>query len=237
MSDMSLIIPVHNEDSNILFLAREIEEAFYQAPFKWEVIWVNDASTDKTLELLVELQASQYRHKVLTHSKKLGQSAALIHGIKRANFPLIATIDGDGQNSPFDLLALRELLIEKDMMLVQGVRVVRKDHLIRKASTFIANVIRNGILGTNHRDVGCAVRVFRKEVINDLPTFKGLHRFLPVFISVIHPDGVLEYPVRHRARLGGASNYGVWDRAWVGIFDIMGVLWFIRRGFFPSRSI
>ena len=229
MQNLSVIIPIYNEEENVLTLAKEIEDTFRQVKFNWEVIWVDDYSSDSTADYLHSLPAINKRHRIVLLPTRCGQSAAVLNGIQVAKFPLIGTLDGDGQNSPFDLLSLKRLLEETDVYLAQGVRMKRQDAPIRLFSTGLANSFRRFVLKDHFNDVGCAVRVFQKEIISGLPAFSGWHRFFPVMVSYIHPDKVLEHPVSHRERIAGTSKYGVWNRLWVGLFDLVGMLWFKRR--------
>ena len=229
MNNLSIIIPIYNEQDNVVKLAREIESAFRWVSYDWEVIWVDDCSEDKTIEKLQEFTQYHNRHKIVHLPRRGGQSSAVLNGIKLSSFDLIGTIDGDGQNSPYDLLNLKRLLEETDLILAQGVRVKRKDSKIKLFSTGIANSFRRFVLGDSFNDVGCAVRVFKKEIVLYLPAFKGWHRFLPVMISFMHPDKVQEHPVSHRERINGESKYGIMNRLWVGLFDLVGMFWLKRR--------
>lgn len=230
MTSLSIIIPVFNEAGNILNLADEINETFSGVNYDWEVIWVNDCSFDGTHFILSDLSKKCPRHSSIHLSKQSGQSAALLIGIHRSKHKLIATLDGDGQNSPQDLLELKKQLELHDLWLAQGVRVNRMDAGMRKISTKIANIVRNSILGIELNDVGCAVRVFHKDALIGFPAFKGWHRFLPVMVSFTSTEKVRELPVRHRPRISGYSKYGVMNRLWVGIYDIFGILWLKNRG-------
>lgn len=236
MKSISVVIPVYNEAGNVLNLAHEISDVFSKQQYDWEVIWVNDSSTDDTQIILHDYIAQNSKHSLLNLTTQAGQSAAVLIGIHKSKHNLIATLDGDGQNSPIDLVELKKLLEENDLWLAQGVRVKRKDSGVRKASTKIANAVRNSILGIELNDVGCAVRVFHKSALIGFPAFKGWHRFLPVMIAFTAPEKIKELPVSHRPRLAGQSKYGVMNRLWVGIYDIFGVMWLKKRGV-PLRHL
>lgn len=236
MQNLSIVIPVFDEEENIIRLAQEIETAFANVNFKWEVIWVNDSSSDWTKVVLLSFMKGRPNYSLIDLHHQSGQSAAILSGISHARYPLIATLDGDGQNDPMDLIHLKDELEKNDLYLAQGVRVKRQDQAVRKFSTQITNIVRNAILGIELNDVGCAVRVFKRDILPGLPAFKGFHRFLPVMVALWKPEMILEFPVAHRPRLAGKSKYGISNRLWVGIFDLFGVLWFKNRGFtLPSH--
>lgn len=237
MENISIVVPVFNEEENVLRLAAEINDVFCEQDFTWEVIWVNDVSTDKTRYVLEKFIQQNHQHKLVNLKKQSGQSAAVLIGIHHSQHNLIATLDGDGQNAPSDLINLKILLERHDLWLAQGVRVKRKDTGIRKLSTKIANAVRNFILGIKLNDVGCAVRVFHKRALIGMPAFKGWHRFLPVMIALSAEDKIRELPVTHRPRLAGVSKYGIMNRLWVGIYDIFGVMWFKNRGVAFHKAI
>jgi dolichol-phosphate mannosyltransferase len=229
MNGLSIIIPVFNEQENVTYLAEEIEHTFKHVDFNWEVIWVDDFSDDLTKTSLQKYATEKKRHRIISLPQRSGQSAAVLNGVQISNYSLIGTLDGDGQNSPADLITLKELLKDTNSYLAQGFRVNRQDDSVRKFSTELANGFRRKVLKDNFNDVGCAVRVFKKEILVGLPAFKGWHRFFPVIISFLHPHKVVEHPVSHRKRWAGDSKYGVWNRLWVGLYDLVGMLWFKNR--------
>lgn len=237
MENISIVIPVYNEEENVLKLAAEINQAFSEQDYAWEVIWVNDVSTDRTKFVLEQFISHNSQHRLVNLKHQSGQSAAVLIGIHSSQYNLIATLDGDGQNAPSDLVNLKILLEKHDLWLAQGVRVKRRDSGIRKLSTKIANAVRNFVLGIQLNDVGCAVRVFRKRALIGMPAFKGWHRFLPVMIALSAEDKIRELPVQHRPRLAGISKYGIMNRLWVGIYDIFGILWFKNRGVSIQKAI
>jgi dolichol-phosphate mannosyltransferase len=229
MNHLSVVIPVYNEQENVAHLAEEIERTFKNVDFKWEVIWVDDFSSDLTVYLLQTYALEKSNHKIIMLPERCGQSAAVLNGIKNCSYSLIGTLDGDGQNCPADLLILKKILEESNVVLVQGFRKSRKDVPLRLVSTNLANIIRRKVLNDHLKDVGCAVRIFQKDSLTGLPAFRGWHRFFPVLISKLDAKKVLEHPVSHRERWGGTSKYGVWNRLWVGLFDLIGMVWFQKR--------
>lgn len=225
---LSIVIPVNDEGPNISPLAIEINEAMSLQPVPWETVWVDDGSTDETLDILRELNRKDDRHRYVSFCRKSGQSAALVAGFTESRGNLIATLDGDGQNDPRDLPKILHLLLEGEADMVNGYRVRRKDKFMRRIASRLANGFRNLTTGKNVRDVGCSTKIFRKECVANLPLFKGLHRFLPTLVAM-RGFRIMESPVNHRPRLRGATKYGIHNRLWVGLYDIFGVMWLRRR--------
>lgn len=232
---LSVVVPVRNEAGNIAPLVAEIEAACTGlSPF--EIIYVNDGSTDGTDAELKRLAAEKPSLRFLRHARSGGQSAAVRTGVRAARSPVIATLDGDGQNDPAfipRMVAALEAASEGAGM-VQGQRLGRKDTGFKRMQSRIANRVRRYILKDDTRDTGCGLKVFRREVYLSLPYFKALHRFMPALVKREGHD-VLLVDVVDRPRLTGISNYGFFDRLWVGIIDIIGVRWLIsRRGENPE---
>lgn len=231
---LSVVVPVHNEAENIAFLIQEIEDAL--ANFvEFEIIYVNDGSKDDTSKRLAEAKINHPKLRVISHAQSCGQSTAVRTGIKFAKGDWIATLDGDGQNDPADIKKLIAA-IENGVDLIGGNRRhARRDTWIKRISSIIANTIRSKLLKDSTPDTGCGLKLIRREVFLDLPYFDHMHRFLPALIQR-RGGGVLSVPVNHRPREYGQSKYGTIDRLLVGILDLMGMLWLIKRSKRPVIS-
>ncbi|MDI3471409.1 MAG: Dolichol-phosphate mannosyltransferase [Pseudolabrys sp.] len=225
---VSVVVPVRNEAGNIGPLVEEIERALDGRPF--EIVYVNDGSTDATAAELKALMATRPHLRHVRHAQSCGQSAAVRTGAGAAWAPIVVTLDGDGQNDPAFIPALVSALEAgaPRVALIAGQRVGRKDTGFKKFQSRIANAVRNAVLRDGTRDTGCGLKAFRRDVFLALPYFDGLHRFLPALVRREGYDiGYVD--VKDRPRRAGVSNYGLWDRLWVGILDLAGVWWLIRR--------
>jgi glycosyltransferase involved in cell wall biosynthesis len=226
---VSVVVPVRNEEGNVAPLIGEIEQALADhAPF--EIVYVDDGSSDRTAAVLADLAAAKAHLRVLRHAESCGQSAAIRTGVRAARAPIVATLDGDGQNDPAFIPAMIEVLLANARAgLIQGERQGRKATGFKRLQSSIANRVRRFILNDGTRDTGCGLKVFRRGTYLDLPWFQALHRFMPALVA---RDGllVIPHPVRDRPRFTGVSNYGFFDRLWVGIIDLFGVWWLLRRG-------
>lgn len=225
---VSIIVPVRNEADNIAPLIEEITAALGER-WAYEIIYVNDGSTDATGERLAAIMAQRDNLRQLRHAKSGGQSAAVRSGVRAARGVIVATLDGDGQNNPAflpDLIAAVET--SPRVGLAAGQRVGRKDTGFKKFQSRIANSVRGSILNDGTRDTGCGLKAFRRDVFLMLPYFDGLHRFLP---ALVRREGyeIAYVDVIDRPRQSGVSNYGFFDRLWIGIMDLAGVWWLIRR--------
>jgi dolichol-phosphate mannosyltransferase len=226
---ISVVVPVRNEAENIGPLIGEIA-AVLEGRWAYEIIYVNDGSTDATAERLAEVMKQRDNLRQLRHANSAGQSAAIRSGVRAARGAIIATLDGDGQNNPAflpDLISTLERGGER-LGLVAGQRVGRKDTGFKKFQSRAANAIRSTILRDGTRDTGCGLKAFRREVFLMMPYFDGLHRFLP---ALVRREGleIAYVDVVDRPRRSGVSNYGFFDRLWIGILDLAGVWWLIRR--------
>jgi len=228
--ELSVVVPVCNEAENVEPLAREIDAALRERAY--EMIFVDDGSTDDTVAILLKLKSALPALRVLRHSFRSGQSAAVASGVRAARAPWIATLDGDGQNDPADipkLIAARDSPEGRGVQLFMGNRTAsRKDTAYRRLQSRIANGVRSGLLGDGTPDTGCGIKLFSRDVFMDLPRFDHMHRFLPALFQR-HGARVVSVPVSHRHRMRGTSKYGMLNRLWVGIIDIVGVMWLRRR--------
>jgi len=229
--ELSVVVPVRNEAGNLAPLLDEIVRAL-DGLGEYEIIYVDDGSTDTTLLTLTALLQGQPRLRVLRHRQGCGQSTALWTGIHAARGATIATLDGDGQNDPADiprlLEAWRGLQRENPKSMVAGHRKRRKDNGWRKISSRIANAVRGCVLGDDTPDTGCGLKVFPRELFLLLPYFDHMHRFLPALVQRAGGK-VVSVEVNHRPRLNGVSKYDTWQRLGMGIVDLLGVMWLQRR--------
>ncbi len=221
----SIVIPVKNEEASVPDLAAEIDKAFTGADFAWEVLWVDDGSTDCTLDIIKALPKP---HRWISFARNFGQSAAFAAGFRDAKGEWVGTLDGDGQNDPADLLRQLAHGRAQDVDMVNGIRQRRKDNLIRKISSKIGNGTRNLITGKSVTDVGCSTRVVKRRFVENMPFFHGNHRFIPT-LAMMAGARIAEIPVNHRPRHGGKSKYGISNRAFSGLRDCFGVRWLKAR--------
>ena len=226
---VSVVVPVRNEAGNIAPLIGEISAAL-DGQWPFEVVYVNDGSSDGTDAELKQLMTKHAWLRRVRHKQSCGQSSAVRSGVAAARGPIVVTIDGDGQNDPSFIPALIRVLETgaPRIGLVAGQRVGRKASGFKKLQSRIANGVRDAVLRDGTRDTGCGLKTFRRELFLKLPYFDGLHRFLPALVRREGYDvGYVDVVDRPRGR--GVSNYGMWDRLWVGILDLAGVCWLIRR--------
>ncbi len=226
---VAVVVPVRNEAGNIEPLVHEIAAAL-DGHWPYEVIYVDDGSSDGTAEDLTRLSAQFSWLRTVRHRKSCGQSAAVRSGVLAARAPVIVTIDGDGQNDPAFLPALIRALEAGTprVGLIAGQRVGRKASGFKKFQSRVANAVRGAVLRDGTRDTGCGLKAFRRDLYLQLPYFDALHRFMPALVRREGCDiGYVD--VRDRPRGHGVSNYGFFDRLWVGILDLAGVWWLIRR--------
>lgn len=231
--DLSVVIPVCNEQDNVVPLAREIAVAL--AGRQFEVLFVDDGSTDATLERLRALRVEIPQLRVLRHSRRSGQSYAVASGVRAARAEWVATLDGDGQNDPADIPALVAAQVASQASTAGQVRLVmgnraanRRDTWLRRLQSRVANGVRSSLLKDDTADSGCGIKLLHRPTFLELPFFNHMHRFMP---ALYRRQGgvVLSVPVNHRPRLQGTSKYGLLNRLWVGVVDILGVMWLQSR--------
>ncbi|NQW00369.1 MAG: glycosyltransferase family 2 protein [Rhodospirillales bacterium] len=231
---LSVVVPVKNEVDNVEPLISEIA-ASLRGDETFEIIYVDDGSDDRTAERLVELTGPYPELRVFRHKTCCGQSVAICTGVENAQAALIATLDGDGQNDPADIPALLKAIRASENIartMVVGLRAKRRDTVVRRLSSRVANFIRSRLLRDQTADTGCGLKVFPRAAFMAMPHFNHMHRFLPALM--LRGGGrVISVDVNHRPRERGTSKYGVWNRLWVGIVDICGVMWLIRRPLRP----
>ena len=232
---LSIVVPVKDEVENLAPLLAEFAALNSRIPLD-EVIYVDDGSEDGTLQALKTLRNDYSFLRIISHNRSGGQSAALWTGIRAAGNDLVATLDGDGQNDPADIERLYDCYTQnaedRGPLMVMGQREKRQDNAIRRLSSRVANSVRSSLLKDGTRDTGCSLKLFRRADYLDLPYFNNMHRFLPALmnrqgVSVMHID------VAHRPRTRGSSKYGMWNRLWVGVADLLGVMWLQRRSRVP----
>lgn len=227
----TIVLPAYNEEESIGALLGEIRNEVQSLPVR-EILVVDDGSTDTTTARAVAEAAGLPGLRIIRHGQRQGQSRALLTGIRAATNDLILTLDADGQNNPADFHKLFATYAARQTatprLMVAGQRERRRDKMVRRASSRIANGVRSALLHDNVRDTGCSLKLFRRDDFIDLPFFDHIHRFLPAMMKSAGVTVVL-VDVGHRPRRAGTSKYGVWDRLWVGLHDLVGVRWLMKR--------
>jgi dolichol-phosphate mannosyltransferase len=222
---ISIVLPVYNEIENLAELVEEVRMAF-KGRMTYELLLVDDASTDGSPERAQELARDDVSIRILRHTRNLGQSASLYNGFRSARGRWVATLDADGQNDPADLPRMLPLL--EDFDCVAGVRSRRRDGWYRQFVSRMAALIRDRVTGITVRDTGCGTKVFRKQILERLPAFDGMHRFLPILV-VWAGGSFAEMDVHHRPRRSGVTKYTTLGRALHGAIDLIGVRWLLSR--------
>lgn len=236
MSSISIVIPAKDERENIQPLVDEIYAAL-QGQYDFEIIYIDDGSSDGTFEEVLRLKNSGRRElRAIKHAQSVGQSTAVYSGIKAATAELIVTLDADGQNDPADIPNMLEKALQfktGEHFCIAGYRKKRKDSAWYRFQSRLANKVRATLLGDGTPDTGCGLKVFPKATFLQLPYFDHMHRFLPALICRLQGSIVVS-EVHHRDRLAGVSKYNMWNRLWVGIVDMCGVMWLQRRAKSPK---
>jgi glycosyltransferase involved in cell wall biosynthesis len=221
-ASLSVVIPVYNEAENITPLVERVQSALAEWPGSVEIVFVDDGSTDTTLELLKRAQESDVRVRIAHFRRNLGQTAAMAAGFRLAQGRAVVTLDGDLQNDPAEIPRLVGML--KDWDCVCGIRVRRQDSWWKRFSSRIANGFRNWVTGDNIVDTGCTLKAFRRECLERLELYRGMHRFLPTLLKM-RGYRVTQVPVGHHPRLHGKTKYGTWGRLVKGLADVWAVRW------------
>jgi dolichol-phosphate mannosyltransferase len=230
---VSIVIPAKNEADNIRPLIAEIRTAM-DGRFDYELIYIDDGSTDETWNLLQELRSAGFDQlKLIRHAQSVGQSMAIVSGAWIARGEWMVVLDADGQNDPADIPGMLDAVqaahAKNDKVWgVIGHRVNRRDDWVKRMSSKIANGFRDFMLNDGIPDTGCGLKAVLRERYLRLPSFNHMHRYIPTLIQA--QGGIMQvHPVNHRPRMAGKSNYGVWNRLWVGLVDVLGVWWLKRR--------
>jgi dolichol-phosphate mannosyltransferase len=232
--DLSVVIPVKDEAANVAPLVAELRAAL-DGLLDYEILYVDDGSEDGTAAEVARLQAEAPHLRLLRHMRNYGQSPAIRSGVRAARAAWIATLDGDGQNDPADILKLWRIGLtapEAPPLLIAGYRESRRDSWRKRFASQVANRVRRRVLGDDTPDTGCGLKLFPRSLFLDLPYFDHMHRFLPAL--VLREGGIVRsIQVNHRPRRRGVSKYGVLDRLGVGVVDLFGVIWLKRRAARP----
>lgn len=223
---ISVVLPCFNEAESVAELTAELNTVLDRLGLASEILFVNDASTDCTLDVLRGLQQRYPRVHIINHQQRLGQSAGHASGFRFARGTYIVTMDADGQNDPADMPRLLKALQQADA--VCGIRRRRQDSWVKRASSRIANRFRNAITREHITDAGCAYRALRRSVLADIPVFNGMHRFLPTLLRM-QGYRVMEMDINHRPRHAGISKYGINNRLWRGLIDCIAIRWLQSR--------
>ena len=234
---LAVVIPAFNEAGNIGLLIQEVVAAIPPALLR-EIVVVDDGSEDETGREIDAMHSLVPQVRAVRHDRRSGQSAALRTGVRIATAPLVATLDGDGQNDPHDipaLLAALEAASPDGIALAGGIRTKRRAESSKRIASKAANWLRDAILADGCPDTGCGLKVFRRDVFLDLPYFSGMHRYLPALVQA-YGFGAVYVPVNDRPRRAGVSKYTNLGRALIGVYDLIGVRWLIKRTILPDPA-
>jgi dolichol-phosphate mannosyltransferase len=226
MDKISFVIPIYNEEGNVERLFNELTRVAETLGHPYEIMLVDDASTDRSLQIIKELAASHAQVRYLSFEGNCGQSAALYAGFQHAGGDIIITMDADLQNDPADIPKLMQFFGDYDM--INGWRANRQDTMSKKVGSRIGNYVRNRLTWETIHDTGCSLKVMRASMLKRIRMFRGLHRFLPTLMR-LEGARVIEVPVNHRPRVHGVSKYNNLRRGIEGIYDVIAVRWMIKR--------
>ncbi len=226
MDKISFVIPIYNEEGNIGRLFEELTRVAENLGHPYQIMLVDDASSDRSLQIIKELAASHAQVRYLSFETNCGQSAALYAGFQNADGDIIITMDADLQNDPADIPKLMKFFGEYDM--INGWRADRQDTLSKKVGSRIGNYVRNRLTWETIHDTGCSLKVMRASMLKRIRMFRGLHRFLPTLMR-LEGARVIEVPVNHRPRVHGVSKYNNLRRGIEGLYDVIAVRWMIKR--------
>ena len=226
--ELSVVFPVFNEEENIPILLEEIASAMRGQPWSYEMVAVDDGSRDRSLEVLRQSRAKYPNLRVLTFEKNSGQTAALDAAWRAARGKYVVSLDADLQNDPADIPTMMRKLRDSGADMVIGVRINRQDSWGKKMQSRIGNGVRNWITGDQITDTGCSLKLVKREAIDRLSLYTGMHRFLPTLVRMRGYE-VVEMPVNHRRRRFGTSKYGAMNRAMRGLVDCLAVRWMSKR--------
>lgn len=226
--DLSVVFPVYNEEENLPILVAEIRQALDGRELNYEIVAVDDGSRDQSLEVLRRLRKENPMLRIVRLERNSGQTAALDAGWRAATGTFVVSLDADLQNDPGDIPAMMERLAAEKVDMVIGVRVNRQDTAMRRLQSRIGNGVRNWITGDHITDTGCSLKLVRREAVERIQLFTGMHRFLPTLVRM-HGYKVIEMPVNHRPRRFGVSKYGALNRAFRGLVDCFAVRWMKTR--------
>lgn len=224
--EISVVVPVYNEEENLPVLIPQIAEVLRPLAETYEMIFVDDGSTDGSLRILKEMTSHHPQIRILAFKENCGETAAGVAGLKEARGEVVITLDADLQNDPKDIPAMLEYLKDYDM--VTGWRQKREDSWVKRITSKIANKIRNWLSGETIRDSGCTFRAYKRECLQNLKLYKGMHRFMPTLVKM---EGfrVIEIPIAHHPRKFGVSKYTTWNRMWRAFIDLLAVRWMKSR--------
>ncbi len=224
--DISVVVPVFNEEENLPILIPQIAEVFRPLGKTYEMIFVDDGSTDRSRRLLKEMVSQYPQIRVLGFKRNCGETAAGAAGLKEAKGEIVITIDADLQNDPRDIPTMLEYLKDYDM--VTGWRQEREDSWVKRVTSRIANRVRNRLSGETIQDSGCTFRAYKRECLQNIKLYKGMHRFMPTLVKM---EGfrVIEIPIAHHPREFGVSKYTTWNRMWRAFIDLLAVKWMRSR--------